>query len=275
MLINLKINQMKKKSISLVIVVFGIVCLSFHSCSKDDDKTDVSGISLNETYLSLEKGSELTIQYTISPSNATDKDISWSTNNSDIATVDNNGKVTGINPGPTTITATASSGVSAGCDIAVYDGSETQRLAWKGITKDLTLTFTNPPSPIVAVLYNDNNEFIKTITWINSSNSVPENGSIKSIHPIIENLGLIENEQLTYLDCSNNSITNLLFFNSLTALTCDNCPDLSIVNIEGANEIVDININVLNTLKVIPNIIVIINEKAYIYEDGEWVEKQS
>ncbi len=265
---------MKKKSISLVIVIFGIIFLSFYSCSKDnDDKTDVSGITLNETYLSLETGNEVTIQYTISPSNATDKDISWSTNNSNIASVDNNGKVTGINPGPTTITATAPSGVSAGCDIAVYDGSETQRLTWKGITKELTLTFMNPPSPVVMVLYNENDEFIKTITWNGNSFSVPENGSIKSTQPIIENLGLIENEDLTHLDCSNNSITNLLFYNSLTTLTCNNCPDLSIVNIEGVNEIGDVNTNVLNTLKVIPNIKVIINEKEYIYQDGEWVEK--
>jgi hypothetical protein len=265
---------MKKKIFLLVFVVFGIISLSFYSCSKDDnnDKTDVTGITLNETYLSLEKGHEISITYNISPSDATEKEISWSTDDANIATVNNDGKVTGINLGPATITATAQSGITAACDVAVYDGTETQRLEWKGVTKEISLSFNNPPSPVVMVLYNDNDEFVKTITWIGNPFSAPVNGSIKSTDPIIENLGLIENNELTHLDCSNNSITNLLFYNSVTTLKCDNCPDLEIVNIDGTNDINDVSANVLNTLKVIPDIKIVINDIAYIYNGSEWVE---
>jgi outer membrane protein assembly factor BamB len=70
----------------------------------------VSGVSLNKTELTLAAGQSMTLQATVKPENATFQDIVWSSEDNRIAIVDNSGKVTGIAPGQTTITATAEDG---------------------------------------------------------------------------------------------------------------------------------------------------------------------
>ena len=81
----------------------------------------VTGVSLNTDSLSLEVGESETLTATITPSNATDQNVTWSSNNESVATVDTSGKVTAIKAGTATITATAAdgSGKSASCSVTV------------------------------------------------------------------------------------------------------------------------------------------------------------
>lgn len=69
--------------------------------------------------LSLELNEETIISYTVNPSNATNKGVSWSSSNSDIVTVDETGKAKGIAEGEATITVTAKDGGGATASIAV------------------------------------------------------------------------------------------------------------------------------------------------------------
>lgn len=78
----------------------------------------VTSVTLNKTSLALKEGESETLKATITPSNATNKTVSWSSNKTGIATVDQNGKVTAISKGSATITATAEN-KSASCDINV------------------------------------------------------------------------------------------------------------------------------------------------------------
>lgn len=81
----------------------------------------VSSVSLNPSSLSLtKKGQTARLSATVSPSNATNKSINWSSSNSNVATV-NNGVVTAVGNGSATITATAAdgSGKKASCSITV------------------------------------------------------------------------------------------------------------------------------------------------------------
>lgn len=80
----------------------------------------VTGVSLNKTTASLEEGSTLSLSATISPSNATNKTLTWTSSNTAVATVDN-GVVTAKKAGTATITATAAdgSGVTATCEVTV------------------------------------------------------------------------------------------------------------------------------------------------------------
>ena len=82
----------------------------------------VTSITLNETSLSLNSGDTHTLTATVSPSDATDKGITWSSSNTGVATVDANGLVTAIAAGTCTITATAKdgSGVVATCVVTVH-----------------------------------------------------------------------------------------------------------------------------------------------------------
>ncbi len=58
-------------------------------------------------------GTSFTLSATVYPNNVTNKEVSWSSGNSSIASVDQNGQVTTYSPGKTTITATAKDGSNA------------------------------------------------------------------------------------------------------------------------------------------------------------------
>ena len=84
-------------------------------------KQYVTGITLNNTSLVLEIGQMTTLTATVTPSNANDKSLTWSSSNTDVATVSSSGVVTGVAGGTTTITATANdgSGKKATCTVSI------------------------------------------------------------------------------------------------------------------------------------------------------------
>lgn len=79
---------------------------------------NVSGVTLDKTAHTLVIGSNFTLTATVLPGNATNKTVVWSTGNSAVATVDQNGKVTAVSAGTVTITAEVD-GKSATCVITV------------------------------------------------------------------------------------------------------------------------------------------------------------
>lgn len=82
---------------------------------------EVSKIILNEERKILKPNETFKLEATIEPENATNKNIIYSTEDEDIATVDVNGIITGKKEGKTTITATAADGseVYAKCEVTV------------------------------------------------------------------------------------------------------------------------------------------------------------
>lgn len=82
----------------------------------------VSGITLDKTSLAFVLGdAPYTLAATVAPSNATDKGVSWTSSNTNIATVDASGKVTAVGFGTAKITAVsvADSTKIATCDVTV------------------------------------------------------------------------------------------------------------------------------------------------------------
>ncbi len=81
----------------------------------------ISQISLSRTSAEMKVGEQVTISATITPSDATDKTIIWSSSDTKVATVDTAGKVTAIGEGSAVITAKAkdAGGKSATCSIKV------------------------------------------------------------------------------------------------------------------------------------------------------------
>ena len=82
---------------------------------------DVSSISLNFRTIYLEIGETKTVTARISPSNATNQTVTWSSSNTNVATV-SNGNITGVGTGIVTITATAG-GKSASVQVNVRQAS--------------------------------------------------------------------------------------------------------------------------------------------------------
>ena len=80
----------------------------------------VEGVSLDKTKATLEAGASVTLKATVTPSDATNKAVTWTSYDTSIATVDANGKVKGVAPGTTTIRVkTKDGGFTAKCKITV------------------------------------------------------------------------------------------------------------------------------------------------------------
>lgn len=79
-------------------------------------------ISFKRTKYSILANSDKQIAYTITPAELSGTEIDWETDNSDVATVDYKGVVTGVNPGTATITATVrTTGESASATFTVSE----------------------------------------------------------------------------------------------------------------------------------------------------------
>lgn len=99
------------------------------STPKPGDETRVDGILLSPSQLSLQVGSSDTVQATITPENATNKVLKWTSSDSAVATVDDSGKVSAVAAGNATITAQATdgSGISASVQVTVTQPAPVQR----------------------------------------------------------------------------------------------------------------------------------------------------
>ena len=92
-----------------------------------EGNVSVTGVSLDKTSAELEVGGTLALTKTIEPANATNQNVSWSSSNVEVATVEN-GTVTAKAAGTAVITVkTADGGKEAACTVTVKEktsGSE-------------------------------------------------------------------------------------------------------------------------------------------------------
>ena len=80
----------------------------------------VTGVTLDQAELSLYTGESKTLIATVQPSDATIQNVTWESSNTEVATVDANGKVTAEGEGEATITVTtADGGKTATCTVTV------------------------------------------------------------------------------------------------------------------------------------------------------------
>ena len=127
----------------------------------------VTKVTLDKTSSNLNVGASLTLKATVTPSNAANKTITWSSSNSSIASVSSSGVVKGVKAGSATITAKSSNGKTATCKITVKNIAVTKVTLNKASASvvagsSLTLKATVAPS----------NATNKTITWSSSNKSV-------------------------------------------------------------------------------------------------------
>ena len=151
--------------------VVGICNVTVKAKVQTPSEIKVNKITLNKTTASVTKGKTLQLTATVTPGNATKKEVKWSTSNKNVAMVSPSGLVTAKSAGTATITCTAQdgSGVKATCKITVKNpvvkvtkvtlNKTTATLAPK---ETLTLKATVTPT----------NATNKAVTWSTSDKNV-------------------------------------------------------------------------------------------------------
>lgn len=100
----------------------------------------VTGVTLDKSSATVNVNGTTQLTATVAPSNASNKNVTWKSSNTNIATVDANGKVTGKAVGEATITVTtADGGKTATCKVTVSKGSVTTITYSVAVDKTLTL----------------------------------------------------------------------------------------------------------------------------------------
>ena len=155
--------------------VVGICNVTVKAKVQPPSEIKVNKITLNKTTASVTKGKTLQLTATVTPGNATKKEVKWGTSNKNVAMVSTSGLVTAKSAGTATITCTAQdgSGVKATCKITVKNpvvkvtkvtlNKTTATLAPKEtLTLKATVTPTNATNK--AVTWKSSNTKIATVS---------------------------------------------------------------------------------------------------------------
>jgi uncharacterized protein YjdB len=106
-------------NLALLLSIGAFLLAGLTGCGKKDTSVHPTGVSLNKTSLALTVGDEETLTAVFTPSDVTNKNVTWNSGNPSVATV-SNGKVTAVTKGTTTITVTTEDGgLTATCLVSV------------------------------------------------------------------------------------------------------------------------------------------------------------
>ena len=154
----------------LLALIFATISslLFWNSCSQKEQDIPVAFVTLSQPAAEMIIGEFITLKATISPSNATEREIMWASSKQSVASVDQTGKVVSIAEGTSTITATAG-GKLGSCVVTVSKGVvEVSSINFDktGVSlkvgETVTLTATVKPDDATD----------KTVTWSTSDASV-------------------------------------------------------------------------------------------------------
>lgn len=134
------------------------------------DVTKVDRVTLEPNTLTLEKGEKETLTATVAPTNATNKGVTWSSSNPEVATVDN-GVVTAVSAGEAIITVTTEDGAkTATCKVTV---NAPQTVPVTGVTLTKTeLTLAEGGSEKLTATVEPANATNQTVTWSSNNEQV-------------------------------------------------------------------------------------------------------
>ena len=130
----------------------------------------VTGVSLDRTSLTMTEGDTQTLTATVSPSNATDKSVTWTSNNTTVATVSSSGVVTAKTPGTATITVKTNDGSkTATCTVTV----KAKVISVTGVSLNRTsLTMTEGDTQTLTATVSPSNATDKSVTWSSNNTSI-------------------------------------------------------------------------------------------------------
>ena len=134
-------------------------------------KVEVTSITASSNYLALNVGETRKITYTIQPSNATDKTVTFASSDSSKVSVDQQGNIEALAEGDVLVTITASNGVSTDCQVVVTAVS--QVVSVTGITLNVNNGNVQPNETLkLTATVLPSNATNKSVTWESNNTGV-------------------------------------------------------------------------------------------------------
>ncbi|MCL2596450.1 MAG: Ig-like domain-containing protein [Paludibacter sp.] len=156
---------MKKVNFLFVVALFAT--LLFFACRSIEMKKEVTSIEIDKTTLAMQIGEQQFLTATVMPKDA-DQNVLWISNNVNIVSVDNNGKLTALAKGNVTITAKAGS-KTAICEVSVLENI----IEVESVTlSQTTLSLVVGQSQTLTATVLPTNATDKSVAWTSSNASV-------------------------------------------------------------------------------------------------------
>ncbi len=135
----------------------------------DPNYIELTSIKMNTSEMKLKVGEKSWLGVTYTPSNASNKVLTWTSSNPSVATI-SEGNITAVGKGTATITAkSADGGKTATCQVTVTDGT----IALQSISlKTTKLEMKKGEKAIIYATYNPSDATNKVLTWTSSNSSV-------------------------------------------------------------------------------------------------------
>jgi uncharacterized protein YjdB len=166
-----------------------------------EDTKIATSIELNKSTTILNVGQTEDLIATVKPDNAENKEVTWTSSDTGIATVDENGKVTAIKAGNVTITAKTTDGtnLTATCDVTVVQPSNDRAILAITMTNGQTKEYDLPNSEIEAFT-----------NWFDSNNGKgqPKFGFTKKIQPYKEVKEYVVFDKISSYEVRTYTVTN-------------------------------------------------------------------
>ena len=147
----------------------------------------VTGVVLNRSEVTLLKGDSVTLSAKLTPDNATNNNVTWTSSRPEVAKVDENGVVTGLKAGKTTITVKTKDGNKTDkCEITVENITvDVEEITLN--TEELTMTL-NETKQLTATI-TPANATNKKIRWTTSDKMIAKVDDTGKITPV--NIGKV------------------------------------------------------------------------------------
>ncbi len=140
----------------------------------------VSSVSVDESTVSIVDGLTATILATVSPANATDKSVTWSSSDAQVATVDQSGEITAVGEGTANITVTTQDASNITETIVVTVTAGTVSVTGVSISGSATISIVDGSTASVTATIVPANATDNSVTWSSSDDQVAtvDNGVI-------------------------------------------------------------------------------------------------
>ena len=142
-------------------------------------RTPVTGVTVSPTTLTLNVGGTYTLAKTITPSDASNQNVVWSTDNTSIATVDSSGKVTAVSKGTCNITCTSSENSSYKSSCSVTVNQQATGITISPTSVELLVGQTTSVSASVTPSNANNRNY--TLSSSNTGVATVSNGTITAV----------------------------------------------------------------------------------------------